>query len=292
MIPRSGTSRRQIKYFSFDQTENHDWIMVVPKYYADLFSLEEPEILKKSNTGWRVSRNPRQKFAFFKELEQSEIGRVESFLKEYEKWIILDLNEHITSSFTDELDFCLALGWPAENPKELSMKNRSRIGELVYQAKYKRKMNKANELAIALSRAVKRISKGKTKGPISSSVVPSDSYEDFYLPKYLAEKLAADNSLSRIRDSSNPIIESRITTKLYKLKNISIKSKLFVCEELYANNRVSLANSVKGYNIVIIDDFYQSGTTMWSYAKFLKDKGATTVFGLACEKNFRDSDNI
>lgn len=291
MIPRSQISRRQLEYFNFDQTENHDWIIVVPKYYADLFALEEPQVLQKSNTGWRVSKNPRLKFAFFKGLTQNEIDSIDSFLSDYKNWIILDLNENIVNEFNKELDFCLALGWPADNPKELIKKNRSRIGNLVYQAKYKRRIDKANDLAIELSKAVKRISKGKTRGPISISFVPSDSYEEFYLPKYLAEKLAADNSLSRILDSSNPYIESRITTKLNKFKDISIKAKLVVCKELYASNKVLLANPVKGYNIIVIDDFYQSGTTMWSYAKFLKNKGAVTVLGLACEKNFRDSDN-
>ena len=38
-------------------------------------------------------------------------------------------------------------------------------------------------------------------------------------------------------------------------------------------------------------ELYQSGTTLWSYAKNLKLAGATTVIGLVCVKTSRDTDN-
>lgn len=41
----------------------------------------------------------------------------------------------------------------------------------------------------------------------------------------------------------------------------------------------------------MVDDLYQSGTTMWEYAKFLKTLGARFVFGIVCVKSLRDSDN-
>lgn len=41
----------------------------------------------------------------------------------------------------------------------------------------------------------------------------------------------------------------------------------------------------------MVDDLYQSGATMWEYAKFLKSLGAICVFGIVCVKSLRDSDN-
>ena len=43
--------------------------------------------------------------------------------------------------------------------------------------------------------------------------------------------------------------------------------------------------------VLIVDDLYQSGTSMWSYAKYLKSLGATEVLGLVAVKSQRDSDN-
>jgi predicted amidophosphoribosyltransferase len=93
-------------------------------------------------------------------------------------------------------------------------------------------------------------------------------------------------------DDTTPLIEARIDSKMNKLKNISIKAKLHFCKEMYTPDKVSLATSVSSRNIVVIDDLYQSGTTLWSYAQYLKNMGAAKVIGLVCEKNFRDSDNL
>ena len=292
MTERARFSRRELKFYKSGPTDDGSWRLVIMDFYAQLFSIEEPDIMKKSNTGWRESKKPGIKFAFFKNLKQTEIDRIESFVKNYSDWIILDVNEHIKDEFDKELDFCLALGWPAVTPEELGKKNRSKIGELVNLAKYKRQINKADELAVILGSALNRIIRGKIDGRFSISFVPTDNYEDFYLPKYLAEKLAALKTITHNLDDTNSFIEARIQTKLNKLKNISIKAKLHICKELYTPDNVSLATPVSNRNIVVIDDLYQSGTTLWSYARYLKNMGAAKVLGLVCEKNFRDSDNL
>lgn len=40
-----------------------------------------------------------------------------------------------------------------------------------------------------------------------------------------------------------------------------------------------------------IDDLYQSGATIWNYAKYLKGLGAKKVMGVVGVKSLRDSDN-
>ncbi|MDR1492454.1 MAG: hypothetical protein LBT05_07020 [Planctomycetaceae bacterium] len=49
---------------------------------------------------------------------------------------------------------------------------------------------------------------------------------------------------------------------------------------------------ITGKTVCIIDDLYQSGVSMWSYAKFLKERGAKYVFGISCVKTLKDTDNI
>ncbi len=285
-------SRRQLEFHKFESKDENNWILVLTEFYADLFAVEEPDIMKKSNTGWRESKKPGLQYAFFKNLIQNEIERINSFIDFYRKSIVLDLNEHIENEFENELDFCIALGKPADKPQDLLKGKRSELGELVYLAKYKKKSEKADELALLLVSALNRVVKRRIAGRFSVSFVPSDSYADFYLPKYLAEKVISNKGISILLDYENPVIEAKLKSKPDKLKNVSMKAKLHICRELYTTEKVVLATSVTGRNIVIIDDLYQSGATLWSYARYLKSMGAHKVLGLVCEKNFRDSDNL
>jgi len=292
MLPRSYKSRRQLDEPIFEKAKRGGWRLKIPKFYAHLFELEEPEIMEKSNTGWRDSGEAGNKYAYFENLTEDELIRITEFVNTYRELIVLDLNAHTEDFFSNELDLCFALGWPAENPTELKNGNRSKVGALVNLIKYKKQTNKADELAELLIPAFRQMLKGKINNQVSLSFVPSDNYDSFYLPKCLAEKMAADSSLSKYLDKINPIVQAQLSTKPDKVKNISIKAKLLVSMRLYTSEKVALACPVKGRDIVVIDDFYQSGTTIWSYARLLKQLGASKVFGLVCEKNFRDSDNL
>lgn len=53
-----------------------------------------------------------------------------------------------------------------------------------------------------------------------------------------------------------------------------------------------VAGDIREKDIIIVDDLYQSGFTMWTVAQLLKKKGARKVLGLACVKSLRDTDNI
>ena len=55
---------------------------------------------------------------------------------------------------------------------------------------------------------------------------------------------------------------------------------------------IKITGDVREKDIIIIDDLYQSGFTMWTVAQLLKKKGAKRVFGLACVKSLRDTDNV
>lgn len=67
--------------------------------------------------------------------------------------------------------------------------------------------------------------------------------------------------------------------------------KIETWNEIYYNGNVEITDEINEKNVMVIDDLYQSGTTMWEYAKFLKNSGARSVWGLVCVKSLRDSDN-
>ena len=49
--------------------------------------------------------------------------------------------------------------------------------------------------------------------------------------------------------------------------------------------------TVHGHDVVVVDDLYQSGITMWAYARYLKSLGVRRVYGLVCVKSMKDTDN-
>ena len=85
-------------------------------------------------------------------------------------------------------------------------------------------------------------------------------------------------------DGSNMICKIRETRRLQEL---SIEEK---CNEL--RDAIKIVGDISGRDIILVDDLYQSGFTMWTVAQLLKKKGAKKVLGLACVKSLRDTDNL
>jgi predicted amidophosphoribosyltransferase len=89
------------------------------------------------------------------------------------------------------------------------------------------------------------------------------------------------------------LIQPQLLVSKPKIKQLNLKKKVIEWRKIYQNNNpIDIDDKiVKKQDVVIIDDLYQSGITMWSYAKFLKKLGAKRVFGLVCVKTMRNSDN-
>jgi len=89
------------------------------------------------------------------------------------------------------------------------------------------------------------------------------------------------------------LIEPCLLVQKPQMKQLTIQQKVAAWTQIYQTaNSVALDTaSVHGRDVVIIDDLYQSGITMWAYAKTLMDAGVRNVFGLVCVKSMRDSDN-
>ena len=85
------------------------------------------------------------------------------------------------------------------------------------------------------------------------------------------------------------------TLKISKpqMKSLSLVEKINAWKEIYstADNIDLDLSSIKDATVVIVDDLYQSGTTMLAYAEFLKKHGAHEIYGLSCVKALRNSDN-
>lgn len=84
--------------------------------------------------------------------------------------------------------------------------------------------------------------------------------------------------------------------KCYKpsFKNKTLNDKIDIWNEIYSDTskfKFTGKVDIMDKDVIIIDDLYQSGVSMWSYAKFLKSLGAKRVMGISAVKSLRDSDN-
>lgn len=77
-------------------------------------------------------------------------------------------------------------------------------------------------------------------------------------------------------------------------KDKTLNEKISIWNEIYSDTskfEFTEKVDITYKDVIIIDDLYQSGVSMWSYAKFLKSLGAKRVMGISAVKSLRDSDN-
>jgi predicted amidophosphoribosyltransferase len=88
-------------------------------------------------------------------------------------------------------------------------------------------------------------------------------------------------------------MEPKLRNSKPQMKELNVQQKVSTWSSIYGvpGNVDCGTVSFSGRDVVIVDDLYQSGVSMWAYAKFLKESGANRVFGLAGVKSMRDSDN-
>ncbi len=264
--------------------------MNLPPFYASVFGSLEPNIMAKSNTGWRKSKSGKTNFAFFINLDAAERERIEKFRNYYKRFIIIGLNKHLVSFERSELTGCLALGYNFSGPEG----EYTEVGQLEYNAKYHQSQEALDLLVADLVQAVHcipGISDSKLPRFITS-IPSSDANPNAYcLPKLLCEGMISflDNS---IISSDTPFVQTRFRVQKRKLKGLSLDQKQLEWSNILQNKGIELSWPVKNSTVLIVDDLYQSGTTMWNFARYLKQvEGVNEVYGLVCVKSLRDTDN-
>ena len=132
----------------------------------------------------------------------------------------------------------------------------------------------------------------------ASKFVPIHNVNEWFLspiPTLTSEK---DNKLAWVLSEvlANNLginfIDATLLCKKPQMKKLPVQNKIQTWDNLYKERQISIKCNVSDKNIIIVDDLYQSGITMWKYAKYLKSMGAKTVFGLVCVKSLKDSDNV
>ena len=119
---------------------------------------------------------------------------------------------------------------------------------------------------------------------------------EFFSCGNLRNKILAENVYEYLKNQKTfeediSLVVSKLIEEKSKLKDESIIGKYLIWQKIVDNDGITLLDSVQDKRILVIDDLYQSGTTLWSFAKFLKSRGARSVYGFVCVKTRGDSDN-
>jgi hypothetical protein len=147
-------------------------------------------------------------------------------------------------------------------------------------AKQSNDQNAIQALSVACTEAVRAMPFFKN-APVLAAV-PDMSGKSFDLPSALAETVAKNLGKEDVTPSF-----TFSTRKAVPLKEAQVEQKWQVLDA----TGLHLATKLPDADVVLIDDKYQSGTTMQFVAMKLQEAGARYVFGISLVKTLRDTDN-
>lgn len=278
MVPQIKHSRSQLRCHFNEYEDGARSLFMSSDTYPALFSQMFPQIVEKAPKGWAEKK---MTYLWFPPdaLDQEDLDAISGWISRFERYVLLGLNDNLQSKFGDQLDFCMALDFNYDP----SSGKRTPLGEAEYQLKYQGSQDHLSILKYAMIDAISDLPLPPFfQGNVCLSCVPAPADSDT-VPRRLARTLADELGLE--------FIDAELSCPKQPLKGVSVEDKIPIWQGLYSDGCVDLADSVDGRMVVIVDDLYQSGATMWAFAEYLKSEGASYVFGLPCVKSLRDSDN-
>ena len=158
-------------------------------------------------------------------------------------------------------------------------KKRTKMGDREYNAKYKKDQKYIDQIGEEVSRVIQDL----PYDLICS--VPAMPYKDFDLPSIVTKGVS--------KKFGKQDVTAGFVFKGHKpsLKDVKFDEKWDVWERAQVSFQNSADFNVKGKTIILIDDKYQSGTTMQYIAMKLQQAGAREVYGLSFVKTMGDKDN-
>jgi predicted amidophosphoribosyltransferase len=258
--------------FSLIQIPGQDLSLTIGicNVYARTIDRAFPDI---NHIGWRRSANWKC-YTYIKQISDSDRKRLQELLEMLHDTLCLTITPHLKPHFSKELAEVYALDLnfkPDIKPLEYT-----RTGSLEHVAKEKKTPAAIRELAKALALTIQH---NPTLARVDNIVaMPTRPSKTFHLPVQLVAQVG--------RILKRPVGLGLTKDEHPKLRGLPIAKKVATLKDKFY-----LAESVKGKSVLIIDDLYQSGTSAWALAKFLKQNGAREVYALACVKSWRDTDN-
>jgi hypothetical protein len=266
-------SRLTLYWFNLTKREGKDTLLKIPlcDVFSDVIDRAFPDL---DYIPWRSVEEGRC-YTYIKNLSEPDFDRLNNFLDTLHHLVFLTQTDHLKLHFKDELTEAYALDFNFQ--QGVHPLTRTETGELEHLAKEARDPQAIAEIARRLTEVIRR-HPTLLRADFITAMPPRPS-STFHLPVELVKAIGAN--LGR------PVGLKVAKTEHPKLRTLPIDQKLSTLANVF-----SLGESVRQKSVLIIDDLYQSGVTVWSLAKFLKSQGAWDVYTLACVKSWGDTDNV
>jgi predicted amidophosphoribosyltransferase len=266
-------SRLKLQWYNLEEAEGKDPVLKIPicDIYSGIIDRAFPEL---DHIGWREGGKGTC-YTYLKNVSQSELENLRKFLELLKQILCLTITDHLQPPFTNELTEAYAIDYTFK--QEVTPLEYTNAGRVEHAAKTNQDARSIDALADVFADIINSHPTLLRSDIIAS--VPARPSSAFHLPARLVEALAP--KLGRAVGLDITKIEHP------KLKTLSMDKKILALEKAF-----TLRGSVRDKTVVIIDDLFQSGATLWSLARFLKQNGAADVFGLACVKSWSDTDNV
>lgn len=273
---------------SFENDENIT--LVTNKFTKKLIRRCQYEIENLSPTGFKKSKNYNDLYTLWIPNDRINFDILDDFIE----WAIacnscvwVKLNRYTMDHFEEGvLDFCICSDW---NFNFDGVSGHTEIGNVEYRLKYvgniseddikiiEEYLNKCLFCINGYDDDIDNILITTIPATVEKQNKPS-----WKLAEYVADSLnAAFLTATLFRDKP-------------QMKALSVSDKIKSWRKIYADNQVELSidiDSLNGKTVIIVDDLYQSGTSMWCYAEYLKSVGVSHILGIAMVKSLKDSDN-
>ena len=260
----------------FNKTLRGDYRLKIPlpKIYTVLIDEVFPDLDK--NIGWEIKGRKYAYTYISRREDQSVIDEIKNFLELLELHYYVTPHTMVLKEVGRYVDQCFALGMTYVEKNGVVSNERSEIYNLIYQTKKKPDLDALSKLNSALKEFVLNHSNYRNCDLVVPE--PGNPGKQFHLAEVLGKNLAKslDMELSELKKTRN--------TK--KAKEMRMDEKINVSDGVYKSRL-----GFDGKNILLIDDTYQSGTTMYRMAEYLKMNGAKKVYGLVTSKTWRDDHN-
>jgi len=197
-----------------------------------------------------------------------QMTRLRLLLDSMSSTLLVRRSPVLAGTFTDELSYCVALDFNYVDAKEGRY---TEVGELEYHSKYRSD-------AASLAKLANQVANVATTSPVLATsevvaAVPSSSP--------VAATLA--DAVAKALNRPVTVVTDR---KTESVKGLKADRKIAVLKDAYLVDPV-----VKGKTILLVDDLFQSGASIWALARAARRAGAVRVYGLVSVKARRDTDN-
>ena len=275
---------------------NSGYVIYVAEYLVDWFAYRFPLFFKSAGCQWLKSSNGKNYINIDPftslDLNWEELDRVLKYLGGMCFWPNILKPTCGSASF---LDVCIVRDYTSDTD---DLSHWTQMGGLFHNAKYEITISKSERdaMVLQLSNAITEminytlgISDGLTTSFSQRMAISSMPIDHEKMSNNLDYELCVNVANVLNLPLVIPCIDG---SRKRQVKGMAIGEKNSYWEALIRDNCISLGtNNVQGKIVILVDDLYQSGFSMEKTAQFLKSCGANKVYGFACVKAMRDSDN-